>query len=138
MSQVRRILQLAIALSLLCVHPLCAQNAPAAANQQEQDTAPPEGVYRVGGGVTAPRAIYAPNPEYTDKARKAKTNGTVVVSLIVTPEGKAQNVQVTKSLTPDLDQKAIEAVRKWRFKPATKDGQPVAVRISAEATFRLY
>lgn len=127
----RQILQFIIALSLLSSHPIFAQNP------QDQDTLPP-GVYRVGGAVTAPRAIYAPNPEYTDKARKAKTNGTVVVSLVVTPEGAARDVRVTKSLTPDLDQKAVEAVRKWRLKPATKDGQPVAAQISAEATFRLY
>ena len=88
--------------------------------------------------MTAPRAIYAPSPEYTDKARKAKINGTVVLSLIVTSEGEARDVRVTKSLTVDLDIKAVEAVRKWKFKPATKDGQPVAVQISAEATFRLY
>jgi periplasmic protein TonB len=60
------------------------------------------------------------------------------VSLIVTPEGTTRDIKVTKSLTSDLDQKAVEAVRKWKFKPATKDGQPVAVQISAEATFRLY
>jgi len=136
MSKMRRILYL-IALSLLCSHPLFGQIAPPSASQSHR-AAPPQGVYRVGGGVTAPRAIYAPSPEYTDKARKAKINGTVVLSLIVTPEGEARDVRVTKSLTVDLDIKAVEAVRKWKFKPATKDGQPVAVQISAEATFRLY
>ena len=138
MSHMKHIFQFAFALSFLFCHLFLAQSLAARSQPQDQDAAPPEGVYRVGGSVTAPRAIYAPNPEYTDKARKAKINGTVVVSLIVTPEGEARNVQVTKSLTPDLDKKAVEAVRKWKFKPATKDGQAVAVQISAEATFRLY
>jgi len=116
----------------VCLH-LMAQNPPA----QDGASLPP-GVYKVGAGITPPRAIYAPNPEYTDKARRAKVNGIVIVSLIVTPEGNARDVQVIQSLTPDLDKKAVEAVSKWKFKPATKDGQPVAVQIKAEASFRLY
>lgn len=89
-------------------------------------------------GITPPRAIYQPNPEYTDKARKKKLNGVVVVSLIVTPEGTARDVKVIKSLDDGLDKNAVAAVSTWRFDPATKDGKPVAVRVPVEVQFRLY
>ena len=131
----RQVFRFALALSLLPSLASLAQNASGASPDQYN---PPPGVYRVDGEVTAPRVIYAPDPEYTDKARKAKINGTVVVSLIVTADGRVRDVQVIKSLTPDLDRKAIEAFRKWKFNPATKDGQPVAVQIKAEASFKLY
>jgi len=131
----RQLLRFALALSLLPSLAPLAQNASDASPDQDN---PPPGVYRAGGAVTAPRVIYAPDPQYTDKARKAKINGTVVVSLIVTADGRVRDVQVIKSLTPDLDRKAIEAFRKWKFNPATKDGQPVAVQIKAEASFKLY
>ena len=89
-------------------------------------------------GVSTPKPVYHPDPEYTDRARKKKINGTVVVSFIVTTEGKVRDVTVTRSLDEDLDKQALAAVRKWRFEPAMKDGTPVEVRISAELTFRLY
>lgn len=89
-------------------------------------------------GVKAPKAIYAPNPDYTDKARKKKINGTVVVSLIVTPEGTVRDPKVTTSLDKDLDKQALAALSKWRFEPATKDGKPVSVRINTEVSFKIY
>jgi len=96
-------------------------------------------VYEPGTqGIKPPRAIYQPNPEYTDKARKKKLNGVVVVSLIVTPEGTARDVKVVKSLDDGLDKNAVAAVSTWRFDPATKDGKPVAVRVPVEVQFRLY
>ena len=95
-------------------------------------------VYEIGNGVTAPRPVSTPDAEYTDKARKKKINGTVVVAMIVTPEGKVRDVKVTKSLDKELDKQALAAVSKWRFEPARKDGEPVAVHLSAEVSFRLY
>ncbi|HET9305392.1 MAG TPA: energy transducer TonB [Candidatus Sulfotelmatobacter sp.] len=89
-------------------------------------------------GVTAPKPIYHPDPEYTDRARKKKINGNIVVSFIVTSEGEVRDAAVTRSLDKDLDKQALAAVRKWRFEPALKDGTPVEVRLSAELTFRLY
>ena len=89
-------------------------------------------------GVTAPKPIYHPDPEYTDRARRKKINGNVVVSFIVTSEGEVRDATVTRSLDKDLDKQALAAVRKWRFEPALKDGTPVEVRLSAELTFRLY
>jgi protein TonB len=96
------------------------------------------GIYRVGGGVSAPRAIYAPDPEYSEEARKAKYQGTVVLWMIVGPDGRPRDIKVARSVGMGLDEKAIEAVRSWKFEPARKDGQPVAVQINVEVSFRLY
>jgi TonB family protein len=96
------------------------------------------GVYRVGGGVSAPRALYAPDPEYSEEARKAKYQGTVVLWVIVGPDGRPHDIRIQRSVGMGLDEKAIEAVRTWKFEPARKDGQPVAVQINVEVNFRLY
>ncbi len=96
------------------------------------------GVFKVGGGVSAPRAIYAPDPDYSEEARKAKYEGTVVLWLVVGPDGRPRQMRVTRSLGMGLDEKALEAVREWKFEPALKDGRPVAVQISVEVNFRLY
>ncbi len=96
------------------------------------------GVFRVGGGVSAPRALDTPDPEYSEEARKAKYQGTCVLWLIVGPDGKPRDVKVARALGMGLDQKAIEAVKTWKFQPAMKDGKPVAVQINVEVNFRLY
>lgn len=98
----------------------------------------PPGVYRVGNGVTPPKPIYHPNPEYSEEARKAKYQGTVVLWIIVDPQGQPQDIRVVRSVGKGLDEKAVEAVRKWRFEPAKLKGQPVAVQINTEVTFKLY
>ena len=96
------------------------------------------GAFRVGGGVSAPKAIYAPDPEYSEEARKVKHMGTVVLWLVVGPDGKPRDIKVLRTLGLGLDEKAIEAVRNWRFDPAMKDGKPVAVQINVEVNFHLY
>ncbi len=96
------------------------------------------GVFRVGGGVSAPRAIYAPDPEYSEEARKAKYQGTCVLWLVVGPDGRPRDLKIARSLGLGLDEKAIEAVKTWKFEPAMKDGRPVAVQINVEVSFRLY
>jgi len=96
------------------------------------------GAYRVGGGVSAPRAIYQPDPEYSEEARKAKYQGTVVLWCVVDPNGRVTDVRVQRSLGMGLDEKAMEAVKMWKFEPAKKDGQNVAVQINIEVNFRLY
>jgi TonB family protein len=96
------------------------------------------GAYRVGGGVSAPKALYAPDPEYSEEARKAKYQGTVVLWLVVSADGKPQQIRVQRPLGMGLDEKAVEAVRLWRFEPARKDGQAVPVMINVEVNFRLY
>lgn len=97
------------------------------------------GLYRIGGGVSAPVPIYQPEAEFSDEARRAKYQGVCIVSLIVDAQGNPQNVHVVRPLGMGLDEKALEAVRKYKFKPALKDGKtPVPVLISIEVNFRLY
>lgn len=96
------------------------------------------GAYRVGGGVSAPRAVFAPDPEYSEEARKAKYQGTVVLWVVIGPDGRPHDMRVQRSLGMGLDEKAMEAVRTWKFEPAKKDGQAVAVQINVEVNFRLY
>lgn len=96
------------------------------------------GAFRVGGGVSAPKAVYSPDPEYSEEARKAKYQGTCVLWLVVGPDGRPRDIRVQRTLGLGLDEKAIEAVKTWRFEPAMKDGKPVAVQINVEVSFRLY
>jgi TonB family protein len=107
-------------------------------NDSTNETQNAEPVYKIGQGVKAPRALYQPTPEYDDKARKAKLEGTVVLELIVTKEGQTKDIKVTRSLSPELDKKAVEAVSQWRFESATKEGTPVAVKMNVETSFHLY
>jgi periplasmic protein TonB len=95
------------------------------------------GVFKVGGGVTAPQLLYKVEPEYSEEARKAKFQGTVVLYVEVDPSGHAINPKVIRSLGLGLDEKAIEAIRKWKFKPGYKDGKPVTVAATIEVNFRL-
>ena len=96
------------------------------------------GVFSVGGGVSAPRPLFAPDPDYSEEARKAKYQGTCVLWLVVASDGKPRDIRVARTLGLGLDEKAIAAVKLWRFEPAMKDGKPVAVQISVEVSFRLY
>jgi TonB family protein len=95
------------------------------------------GVYRIGGGVSAPIVLSKTEPEYSEEARKAKYQGTVVLMIIVDEHGLPQNIRVIRPLGLGLDEKAIEAVQKWRFRPAMKDGRPVKVEATVEVNFRL-
>ncbi|MBM3775775.1 MAG: energy transducer TonB [Acidobacteria bacterium] len=95
------------------------------------------GVFRVGGGVSAPALLFKVEPEYSEEARKAKYQGTVVLYVEVDTGGKARNLRVVRSLGLGLDEKAIEAVNKWRFRPGMRDGKPVIVAATIEVNFRL-
>jgi protein TonB len=88
--------------------------------------------------VSPPRALETPDPEYPEGARRALQQGTVVLWLIVGPDGKPRDIRVSRALGMGFDEKAIEAVSRWRFEPAMKDGKPVAVQINVEVNFRLY
>ena len=88
-------------------------------------------------GISAPTIITRAEPEYTAEARRARRAGTVSISLVVDEAGNPQNPKVVRSLGLGLDEKAIEAVQKWKFKPGTKDGKPVPVIVSVEVNFRL-
>ena len=95
------------------------------------------GAYRIGGGVSPPSVLSKVEPEYSEEARKAKWQGTVVLQLVVDEHGLPQQMKVTRSLGLGLDEKAIQAVAKWRFKPGMKDGKPVPVIATIEVNFRL-
>ncbi len=96
------------------------------------------GVYKVGGGISAPTAISSPDPDYTEEARRAKKQGTCVLWLIVDSTGHPRDIRVIRGLGFGLDAKALEAVQRWKFQPALKDGRPVDVQISVEVEFHLY
>lgn len=97
------------------------------------------GLYQVGGGVSAPVPVYTPEAEFSDEARRAKYQGVCLISVIVDAQGNPQDPRVVRALGMGLDEKALEAVRKYKFKPAMKDGRtPVPVRITIEVNFRLY
>ncbi|MBV8071964.1 MAG: TonB family protein [Acidobacteriaceae bacterium] len=95
------------------------------------------GVYRIGGDVSAPSLITKVEPEYSEEARKAKYSGTVLLSIIVDADGMPRNIHVVRPLGLGLDEKAIEAVMKWRFRPGMKGGHPVATQAQVEVNFRL-
>jgi len=96
------------------------------------------GVYKVGGGISAPTAVSAPDPDYTEEARRAKKQGTCILWLIVDSAGHPRDIRVIRGLGFGLDTKAVEAVNRWKFQPALKDGRPVDVQISVEVEFHLY
>jgi periplasmic protein TonB len=96
------------------------------------------GAYRPGHGVSAPKVIYRVEPEFSEEARKNKMQGIVVLRVIIGTDGKPADISVQRTLGMGLDEKAIEAVRQWRFEPGTKDGQKVPVQVSMEVSFRLY
>ena len=91
--------------------------------------------FKMGGSVKPPRPTHTVDPEYSNAARKAGVQGIVVLWLVVNAEGKPRDIKVVRTLVSDLDQEAIEAVSKWKFKPATIDGHPVAVQVNIEVPF---
>jgi len=103
--------------------------------EEKEAAARPE--YRAGGRVSPPVLISKTSPEYAEAARKAKVQGTTTLYIRISPEGKATQIHVTKRLGMGLDRKAIESIKKWRFRPGMKDGQPVTVEATVEVNFRL-
>lgn len=95
-------------------------------------------IHHVGDGVKPPRATHSPDPEYSEQARRAKYQGIVMVGGTVDPDGAFTDLCVAQGVGAGLDEKAIEAVGSWKFEPGTLQGQPVAVRIGVEVSFRLY
>jgi periplasmic protein TonB len=96
------------------------------------------GIFHVGGGVSAPIPLNKPEAEFSEEARKAKFQGTCTVGMIVGVDGVPRQIHVLNALGMGLDEKALEVAAKYRFKPAEKDGHPVAVEIALEVDFHLY
>lgn len=96
------------------------------------------GVRQVGGGVSAPTLVYKVEAEFSEEARKAKVSGNVVVGLIVDEKGNAIRVHVVRGLGMGLDEKAMEAVRQFKFKPAMENGKAVKVEVNVEVNFQIF
>jgi TonB family protein len=94
-------------------------------------------VYQIGQGISLPAVVYKVEPEYSEEARRAKFQGTVIISVLIDVSGHAGSMRVVRPLGLELDEKAMEAINLWRFKPATKDGKPVIVTSVIEVNFRL-
>ncbi len=96
------------------------------------------GLRRIGGGVSAPLVLFAPEPEFSEEARKAKAAGNVLVYLQVDAQGRPTHVHVLRGIGLGLDEKAVEAVRQYKFKPALEDGRPVPVEMNVEVNFQIF
>ncbi len=96
------------------------------------------GVFQVGGSVRAPVLTYSVDPEFSEEARKAKFSGNVQVALVVDDQGRPKNIHVERGVGMGLDEKAVEAVRQYKFKPAMKDGKPVPVELYIEVNFQIF
>jgi TonB family protein len=92
---------------------------------------------RIGGGVSAPKLISQSEPGYSEEARAAKIQGSVLLSVVVDEQGSLRDIKVVRPIGYGLDEKAIETVQHWKFQPAMKDGHAVAVQSRIEVTFRL-
>ena len=96
------------------------------------------GIRKIGGGVSSPELIFKVDPEFSEEARKAKFMGIVLVNLIVDQNGNPQNVHVLRGVGMGLDQKAVEAVKQYKFRPAKEGGKPVAVELNVQVDFQIF
>ncbi|WP_263384778.1 energy transducer TonB [Granulicella arctica] len=96
------------------------------------------GPRRIGGGVSAPELIFSVEPEFSEEARKAKVAGNVLVNLWVDTNGLPTHVRVIRGVGMGLDEKAIEAVRQYKFRPAKENGKPVLVELNVEVNFQIF
>ena len=96
------------------------------------------GPKRIGGGVSAPVLIFSVEPEFSEEARKAKVAGNVLVNLWVDTNGNPSHVHVIRGVGMGLDEKAMEAVRQYKFKPAMENGKPVLVELNVEVNFQIF
>jgi TonB family protein len=120
---------------LLALSAFAAAQTPTERTQTDDYVIPP-GVFKVGHGVLPPKATYSPTPKYPKDAKKEKIEGIVYVSCVVDETGVVKNPKVTQGLDKNFDVLALDAATKWKFKPATKDGQPVPVFLVIEIIFR--
>ncbi|HXM43880.1 MAG TPA: TonB family protein [Bryobacteraceae bacterium] len=97
----------------------------------------PADVSRVGGGVTAPSVVKKTEPEYSEEARVARLQGTVVVQLVIGTDGRVRDPRIVRGLGLGLDENAIEAINQWQFKPGQKNGDAVKVWATIEVNYRL-
>jgi TonB family protein len=150
----RHLLTQALVVTLVCIGAIVAfpqlaagrsfvdnhENGLVAASSDDSQSAAVQNqdIHQVGGAVLPPKAIHAPTPKYTNAARRAQLEGDCVVELVVDGQGRPQDIHVKKSLDEGLDHNAIKAVKKYRFKPATMNGKPVAVLVDIDVHFSIY
>lgn len=126
-----------LTLPIFCLLAAPPQATTQPANQQPTTAPPGNEVQKVGNGVTAPTLIFKVDPEYPEKAGKARLEGMVRLYFEVNEQGVPQNPRVIKGLGLGLDEAAIEALMKWRFRPGLKNGKPVTTQAQAQVNFRL-
>ena len=107
--------------------------------RRADDNTPTTEIYHVGkDGASIPRPTYTPEPEFSEQARHAKYQGTVVLNIVIDKAGKISRIRLERALGMGLDENAMEEVKRWRFNPATRNGQPVVVEMNIEVSFNLY
>ena len=111
--------------------------APGAAALPPVEGGSSETIYTVEGDIQPPKKVYAPAPEYPEAAREEKADGTVVVRTVIDKTGEVREAKAVRSDGEDLAEASVEAVRRWRFEPATPDGEPVDVHYNLTIRFRL-
>jgi TonB family protein len=94
--------------------------------------------YTPAPNVTMPKPLYTPEPQFTEQARKYRTQGVVMLKVIVTPDGEVKRVRISRAAGMGLDEAAVAIVRSWKFRPGTKDGKPVPMEMALEISFNLY
>jgi TonB family protein len=107
--------------------------------RRSDNTSSAEHVYSIGQkGLKNPQSVYTPEPEFSEKARRAKYQGTAILNAVVDQEGNVSRIRLVRPLGMGLDENAMEALKTWRFRPGTYNGQPVAVEMNVEVAFNLY
>ncbi len=122
-----------------------AGDPPASANLKSDVSVQPDGttekqpkIYHVGSGVTAPQAQRTPEPEFNDEARDARIEGLLVLNVVIDEHGNVGRVKILTPIGMGLDDNAVTAVKAWRFKPALRNGEPVAVEMQIELGLSLH
>ncbi len=119
--------------------PRTAAPTSATAETKAASASPAERIYRMAEGIKAPLCIYQPMPSYTEEARKARIEGTMLLQAIIRKDGTVGEIRILRSLGYGLDESALDTIRnRWRFEPGTLNGQPVDVQANMEVSFRLY
>ena len=130
--------EITIAFIALLPVPFAAAQQVAPPTDETAPTQANEPMYKIGGHISAPQIKYRVTAQYTDEAKRANFEGVCLIGLIVNAQGNPVNVHVVRPLGMGLDEKAIEAIKQYKFKPAMKDGKtPVPVLVTIEVDFRL-
>jgi protein TonB len=130
----------------LLAFPFFVAAAPAVAQDSNSSTPPSQksgdvganGLYKIGGDVSAPILIHSIAPKFPESARNAKVGGSVLVNLQVDTNGNPNHVRAIRGVGYNFDESAVDAVKQYRFKPAMKAGKPVPVQLNVEVNFKIF